>query len=391
MKILFFDILISGHHTEYINHLVEYLIVHSDGKNYYYFVVHQNFNENFGFISAKAQGKSNIKFIEVDECLLIDLQVKNRFKRSVNNLKVVLHYTELLSIDICYLLHFNVFQIALGLRKTNFKVRGILFMQFTNMKIKSFKDYYYYLRRLLPLKLCMFNRNIESIFLLNDQESCKRLNKKFKKKDVFRYLPDPVSKNIIDPSYSINHDYSIATNRKILLHFGSLSYRKGIIEILDGLLLLSKSDQQKLTLLIAGKVAENGLKKDLEQRIQQHKSLSHVQIIWENTFVSEAKMNNLFNACDYVLMTYKNPEASSGILGHAMKANKPVIGPSAGLVGKIIASYELGYTLKEISPDNIALALKSLKKLTFNYVLVKKFLDEHTPKKFAEILLWSQE
>ena len=39
-------------------------------------------------------------------------------------------------------------------------------------------------------------------------------------------------------------------------------------------------------------------------------------------------------------------ESSSGILGHAIAANKPIIGPAHGLLGALIEQYNLGITYK---------------------------------------------
>ena len=63
MNYLFYDIQISGHHTEYINHILEYVLGLNNPKNHYYFVVHQNFKKTHNHISHKAENKKNITFI----------------------------------------------------------------------------------------------------------------------------------------------------------------------------------------------------------------------------------------------------------------------------------------------------------------------------------------
>lgn len=60
MKKLFFDIQITGHHTEYINHLVDYLLINNNLNDEYFFVVHPDFSKRFSGIVAKAKQLTNV-------------------------------------------------------------------------------------------------------------------------------------------------------------------------------------------------------------------------------------------------------------------------------------------------------------------------------------------
>lgn len=387
MNYLFFDILISGHHTEYIKHIVEFLVENNSHENNYFFVVHQNFKTTHNHISSKVNELKNIQFIEVDSKLLAGVNVKNRIKKSINNFKVMNSYANAFNIDVCYLLHLNVFQIALGIKKTNYKIRGILFMQFTNMSIKSFKDYYYFLRRFFPLIVCLRHKNLDAIFLLNDKKSSVRLNKKFKRSNLFKYLPDPIPENILETSFSCHNYYGIPAQNKIFLHFGAISRRKGVLEIIESIDYINDTIKVKITILIVGKTSDLILEKEINKKIAYYTLNSNVQLIWYNDFVSDLKMNSLFNSSDFILMPYKNPEASSGILGHAMKSKKPIIGPAQGLVGSIIKEYQLGVMLKEINPKTIAKAINNYSEITYNKHNVDEFIREHSPGNFSKVLL----
>ncbi|MGJ8745212.1 glycosyltransferase [Polaribacter sp.] len=387
MNLLFFDIQITGHHIEYINHILKYLSTNNNSQNNYYFVVHQNFlstnTEGVKLVSAF----KNIIFIEVSTLQIESIEVGNKVKKSINNTKLVKSYVDQLNIDVCYLMFFNNFQIGLGFVKMACRVKGILFMQFTNMKISSLKSYYYYLRRLYPLLLAMHNKSIDSIFLLNDKQSALMLNNKFKKKDVFKYLVDPIP--IIKPikNFSLKDQYDIAANKSVFLHFGSLSDRKGVIEIIAATYLLEERIQKKTTILIVGKTSDKILEKQILEDIELANKKTFTQLIWDNSFVANSKMASLFLKSNYILMPYKNPEASSGILGHAMYANKPVIGPSLGLIGRIIKENKMGVCLASIDPKNIADAMSKIETIEYNSRSTDTFLQEHTPKNFAHTLL----
>ncbi|WP_298881813.1 glycosyltransferase [uncultured Polaribacter sp.] len=388
MNILFFDILISGHHSEYIEHVLMYLKCNNKNNNNYYFVVHQDFSESYPNIWKTASAINNIYFIEVDKSLLIGLAVKNRFSRSLNNFKVVDFYAKKFSINVCYLLYFNTFQIALGLKKTKYKIRGILFMQFTNMTKITLKQKYYYYRRYFPLSLCLKNKFLDKIFILNDEKSCSVLNYRFKKNNLFSYLPDPIPNLVPQANFNIYREYKIENNRKIFLLFGALSERKGIIETLLSVNFLNQENQEKVAIIIAGKTKDLNLSNYIKGFIKENKNKTKVQITWDNNFIENSKMASLFQQTDFVLMPYKNPEASSGILGHAMKARKPVIGPYKGLIGSIISEYKTGLLIKDITPKEIANAISNhnnIEEIDENNL--NHFLETHTVTNFAKTLL----
>jgi glycosyltransferase involved in cell wall biosynthesis len=387
MNILFFDILITGHHSEYIEHVLMYLKNNNNYKHNYYFVVHQNFSDNYPELWSTALGIKNVNFIEVDENFLVGLNVKNRLRRSLNNFKVVDFYAKKYNISVCYLLYLNIFQIALGLKRTRYKIKGILFMQFTNMKRSTLRQHYYYYRRYFPLLLALKNKSLEKIFILNDENSCSQLNTRFKKETLFTYLPDPIPIICPDESFNIYKEYNIETNRKIFLLFGTLSERKGVTETLESTFFIEESTQQNIAILIAGKTKEESLIHKINEFISQNKNLTKVQIIWDNSFIVNSKMAALFKQIDFVLIPYKNPEASSGVLGHAMKSNKPVIGPSKGLIGEIIVAYKMGVIINEITPIEIALAISGYKDISINPELIQPFIESHSVTDFAKALV----
>lgn len=385
MNILLFDILNTGHHIEYISHLYDY-VKNKTTTNNYYFVVHQNFSLKCPDIYSEAKNLKHISFIEVDENLLVGLNVKNRFRRSLNNFKIVQYYANKFSIDECYLLYFNIFQIAIGLVKTNYKIKGILFMQFTNMSKNSLKDYYYYYRRYFPLLLSIKNKSLEKIFILNDEKSCYILNDKFKRKSLFAKLPDPILNIKIDEEIEIRKNYNIPNQRKVFLLFGAISERKGVLEVINSCLFLNKKQQQNTTILIVGFTKLEMLAQKIRDFIKEHNHKNDTQIIFENSFVSNAKMTSLFRQSDVILIPYKNPEASSGVLGHAMNSFKPVIAPSTGLIAEIVREHKMGVVIDKIAPREIANAITKVNDIVVDNKKVQNYINEHTAINFAKTI-----
>ena len=72
-------------------------------------------------------------------------------------------------------------------------------------------------------------------------------------------------------------------------------------------------------------------------------------------FCPYEQIADLCYTCDVMLMPYKLVSNSSGVVAYASYFQKPVIGPSKGLVGKLIRKYQLGSRLDEISGRNLSL------------------------------------
>src|SRR5690554_2219109 len=129
-KILFYDSEYTGHHTEYIFHLINYANRFFI-KDKLFFVVHpfvydkykKNFDESLQSVyvepfSSQFESENLIGF--------------NGLKRAVSEIKVVNYYTDKFQVDFVFLLKINPFLIglafpvgALRLRRKN--ISGILF------------------------------------------------------------------------------------------------------------------------------------------------------------------------------------------------------------------------------------------------------------------------
>jgi glycosyltransferase involved in cell wall biosynthesis len=98
-------------------------------------------------------------------------------------------------------------------------------------------------------------------------------------------------------------------------------------------------------------------------------------------------MKSIFEQCSVVLIPYKNTEASSGILGHAVAANKYVIATGKGLIKELIQENDFGVLIDSITPFEIASKIESFLPLQLNNHLSSQFLKSHTPKEFAELII----
>ena len=387
MKILVFDFEITGHHPEYLEHLVNYIKAEKNTGKSYYFVVHPDFCNKFPHIVQKVPAQK-INYIAITYSEFNNLK---KFKGNVvqdwDSTKIydlLIKYSIIINPNICILMYFNRLCKLLILNKPNFDIRGILFSPIIYPPFKSnFISILKYTKLRLNRFLYTRNNKIKKIFVLNNKTGVITLNKQIKK-EVFFYLPDPIPLIEEEVNFEIRKRFGIEQTKKILLHFGSLRDSKGTVELIQALNLLSDEIASKCCLIIAG----TPLNEQMETKINDAvNGVKKVQVVYANEFISNSKMKSFFNQCNIVVMPYKNALASSGVIGHAILAGKPVISTRHGLIGEIIKTNWKGELIDIVKPEKIAEAIEKSFYTVYPDVNTQIFIEEHTPFNFAKILL----
>lgn len=385
MKKLFFDIQITGHHTEYISHLIDYLEENHD-VNEYYFIVHPNFSSRFPKISDKAKCIQNVALVEIENDEFSKIQNSGLLKRSFIEYRLMDRYAKKFKADHVCLLYFNTFQLAFCFFKPRYTISGILFLQFYRMSRNTWKQKLKYYRKYIITKLYTLNPKLKKIFILNDEKTPAYLNAEFNT-NIFEMLPDPIPDLKPLDDFDIYSYYNIDTKSKIFLHIGALDDRKGTFEVIQSTLYLPKEKQKEVTILLVGRVSKENECLILKNIADSTKN-SNVNIVWDNQFVTNGHMKSLFDQCYAVIMPYKNAEASSGILGHAVAANKKVIATGSGLLKDLIKENNLGLLIPEVKPVLISKKiLLMLSEKEQKNKKINKFLFSHTTEKFSKLLL----
>lgn len=383
MAVLIYDSVISGHHSEYINHLVENASF-IDSNETYIFVVPKEFKIQFANIYEKSLGNENIKWDFIDEQDIIQISnTTNLILKSFLEYKKMNSFALKHHVEKVILMYFNTFQLALIFKRPSYIISGILFLQFHRMEIKNLKERIKYYRKYLITKLYSKNSRIHSIFVLNDTKSVEFMNNEFKV-DIFKILPDPVPNYKCEYNFDVFNYYEIDRNKKIILHPGAISDRKGTMELIEGFKLLNDEISNNYCLLIVGK-ANNEMEELINEKISKNKK----QIIFDNNFISNERLQSLFKASFAVAIPYKNPETSSGILGHSIKNNLPVIINSKGLLKELFDEYNFGVNISDVNPVSLSKALLDIHSLirTNTDVYTEKYINTHSSVIFSELLL----
>lgn len=385
MRILFYDLGISGHHSEYIGHIINYIYKNPD-DNEYYFLLHPEFSLNFPDIIISIKRTDNVKCVEVTKNEFENTLMGGIAKRSFSNFNLLNNYANKYKINHVILLYFNIFQLALIFKTSKYTIDGILFKPFYRMKTSSIKEKLLYLKKYLQTKLFLINNNIKHIYILNDEKTVEYLNDLYRKK-TFKVLHDPTNDIIPKDNFSISDYHGFETERKVFLHFGSLTERKGTIELLDSLKYLDNNSIKRITILLIGKADisfENQINKIIEDLKIEKPSLS---IFFRNKFISEQEMKCYFDQSDYFLLPYKNVESSSGVLGHAILANKPILSVKKGLIEDIVLQHNLGVLIDTVTPNKIKEGIEKLLNSDIKIIKREAYINKHSPTNFAKTLL----
>ncbi len=385
MKILIFDLQITGHHSEYIEHLIDYIDLQS--SNEYVFVVNPKLKDNFPNIHIKGANKSNILWVFIGNDELNLILGSNVILRSLREVEIIKKYASIYKIDHVLAMYFNTLQIGMGInKKLNFTISGILFLQFTRMRKKSVSERFKYLRKYFVTNLYSRNKSIKYIYILNDNKAVQKFNDLFHT-SIFKMLPDPVPQIEEEAHFNLKEYFQIENKRSVLLMFGALSERKGTIESIEALNFINEEDLKKISLLIVGSASDSFHLKISAAISQIQKKSLNASIYYYRDFVSNSRMKSIFNQSDIILLPYKNAEASSGILGHAIASKKIVIASGNGLIKDIVEENNLGLLVNPITAMEIGNKISEVLGIYKTYNIKSlSYISSHSPEKFVEIL-----
>lgn len=337
MKICIFQPGFAGHFLEYLHHIYEAAI--KDKENSFYFIVPNTFQEDKAYLSWREC--PHIHFIEMTDDETRKCGRTNIFTHSFYVSKVFNRYYKQYGFHhVFFLSLIGVLPMGFFMLPKKVKISGIIYKIFLyywkqeNLFTKI-QDYIKYL-------MFAYSSKFYKIFMLNDTASICVLNRHFKT-SKFSYLNDPFI-----PAFHEKRDmkahYNLSAKQKLFFHFGSMDTRKGTLDILKALLLLTDQEKEEYCFLFAGKM-ENELRESFFDLYNRLKDMG-VKIILADGFCSYEYIENCCQSCDCILMPYNSLGNSSGVLGHAAYYDKPVLGPNKGILCKLIKKYKLGVTVK---------------------------------------------
>ena len=368
---IIFESAIRGHVLEYLHNIYMYAM-HSDDN--YVFLLPHSFEKSKSILEWPEAGNIRFPFItdtEADEC-----NQPGMLKPALARCKCLKKYSKLLNADNVFLIFlirtmpFLPFYLPSGTKASGI-IYSIPLYKTMQSKVQSIKDKIIY-------KLFASKKSIKNVFILNDPKSAEYYNKKYNT-DKFLHLTDPIPEIDMSQVRDLRVELGIPSGNTVYLQFGSMDSRKNSLNILRAIKLMSPKELEGKTFVFMGKLYDN-IRDKFNSLVEDLKG--KVQIVVKEGFVPYEYLNSMCFTVDVFLTLYSNVEMSSGTIGYAAYFGKPVIGPSAGLLGNLIKDNNLGVTIDCITPETIKNALLlDIKPQESNYK------QTHTVSVFCDTIL----
>lgn len=361
-KILIYEPHVSGHHVEYLYHLVKRIAL--DPSDYHLSLLVKRSCRKFllELPNASILDCRDIKFLYLEDYQELSNRVDEKTLRSATDqLRVVAQIIREHHIDHClFMLLDNAMQVALAGRhgrglKT--RVSGILFNPWAGFGT-GLKRYRYVLQRFIQRLLLLSNTKVESIFVISASDSVKNLRLLHLTRK-FIHVPDPLMDlRSLARREELDSEWNRTGRVKFLL-FGSLNKRKGIFTILKALNRLSVNELGKLSVHFAGQVSSEDTC-EFSKEFHRLSNRDPDSVSWVSRRLTYEEIAKALAATDWVLMPYDESQASSGVLAHAANFRKPVIGNSHSRIGDLISQYRLGLTVDLADAEGLTECLRNL-------------------------------
>lgn len=391
-RMLFFDLAISGHHIEYLYHLIKYRVAHPECSGFV-FVTHPDLISHLRGLELPQDWYSKgVVIVNPSQNEMQELsEISSVFKRAKAEFRILNRIVHEHQVDRCYLMELNRYQFVVGsqmARSLPCRIRGILFNPLGAPGNKE-PPRLTKLRKNLQLIWMARNKKLEHIYILNNTNLVSALNKNNRMQNRFVSLPDPI---LIPPKWAEQNEDVVAgrADKYRFLLFGSLSVRKGIFLVLEALRQISDDIIHQMEVVFAGCVVSEVRGPFLAALYELRRDRPAMNIHYLDEFVSYEALPVLFSNSDCVLVPYIGNQASSGVIGHAALYGKPVISPDCGLIGDIVRSYQLGTVITAMNSSKLASTMADFcrrGRVHCNTVGMQRFVSEREPARFVETLI----
>jgi len=367
-----FDTHISGHNLEYIHHI--YSEATTDTERKYIFAIPKEFKKVKDKLEWKDSDNIDFHFINEEELLPL---FKNSWYKSFHNCRILRSIVKEYNADNVILVVLMQILPFLFLLPRKINVIGILY--FIYLYKWNDMGVYEKIKEVLNFTCIKYSPNIRNVYVLNDEVSSRILNRIYKTKK-FKWIVDPVPM-LPKRDNTINREsLGIKQNAIVYLHFGSLSRRKGTLDILECVPYMKKEN----VYIFAGKIGDD-IREIFYNKVGELEHKFNIIIIDE--FCTFEKIASLCTLSNFLLLPYKEVYQSSGLIAYSSLFKIPTIATNKGMLGKLVRRYKLGYA---IDFSNIEIACKTIQSIdVLDKNISKEYIETHTIERFSKKLIAS--
>ena len=354
MKAIFFNSTF-GHNLEFIHHLY---MAYSQTNRRILFILPDSFNEQKKSLDWPVAENIRFDFFPAGEIQKYSYTLLRQSYQTIRLLKQYMIKNKVHEVFVSELLSLMPF-LPFFFFTSKYSLYGLIW----RLHVYRWKERKWYLK--LYDAICYFmmtkSKSVKRIYIGNDKAATIYYNKLFKT-NKYQYIPDPF--NFIDvPFRDMRKEYDIPQGKKVMYHFGSMGGRKGTIEILRSVVDMDDKDAFYSEL----------------DRLEDQNCIMVFDRYCEPEFLQQWCM-----CCDAILTPYTQSFQSSGLLGYAAQYKKPVIGPSFGMIGKLIRRYKLGITIDQVTSKDLIEAYRKVGKWSYQE---ECYLVHNSIENFTNIIM----
>lgn len=287
--------------------------------------------------------------------------------------------------------------LALGLKAAGRRLGGILFRPSVHYpalgsrRLRA-REWVRDARKELLYQLMLLNRAVRVVLTL-DPYFPDYAAERYVHGTKVKAVPDPVHPAVNGTAADARLADAFPPGRIVLLLFGYLTERKGVLALLDALRRLRPDVATRVAVILAGKVAP-----EIRGAVDAHcrEIRAEHPDLWlriEDRRVSSGELDMLVRRCDVVLAPYQRFVGSSGVLLWAARHGKPVLTQDFGLLGRLVNDYRLGLTADCCNPERLAGAIGEVVRSGAGAFIDRsaahQFAASRTPQRFAEMVFES--
>ncbi len=207
-----------------------------------------------------------------------------------------------------------------------------------------------------------------------------------------RALPDPVvTVPVAAGAEDVAADLreSVHGRAVVFALFGALAERKGVLQVLDALARMPATARDASRVVLAGRI-DPAIASEIAGRArslgEEHRAAGCLRVV--DRYLTTPELDWLVRQSSVILAPYQRFVGSSGVLGWAATARKPVIAQDYGLVGALVRDYRLGLAVDTSDSARIAEAMAQMVQPGQLEVAAaaarwEAFLAERRPEAFA--------
>jgi len=356
MRILLFDFVVGGHHSQYASYIIRYLVEQGDKVTFISWQPDES-------VERLREEGADVRYVTGrSRSMEFGGSILHRFWQISRGIRYSFALASTWQADVVHHLYLERSELPLYLqmlstRKRSWKLFATLFWPYFihehQEKVNLPKCLYHRVNR-WALGQLLGQKKLDGLFV-HTRRIKKMLVELYGDVSLQQWIfvvPDPVEPLAKVSQEMARNCLGLPQDKPVILFFGGLRWDKGPDILLEALTML----EGDWYAVIAGESAQIG---EAEVTRCREKLREPERLITRLGFIPDEDVAKYFAAADAVVLPYRRAfKGTSGVLQHAAAAGKPVIATDVGEVGPTVREHGLGIVVEPESPSALAKGIR---------------------------------